>query len=150
MPCHAGGPDLGGAYLQGHWSLVHQQWCVLLNLEAVLLRSLGQYADVERYAVDLLTTAEARLLAACFPPEGTSRQPLTLAALMEMERSLLLLTHLARHRGAWQLALPQSLSLFRSNIAAFVEFAAQPSVEPQCVVHCPPQVTCVFAAFIMF
>lgn len=38
----AGGADLRGAYIGGCWSVAHQQWGILLGLEAVLLRSLGQ------------------------------------------------------------------------------------------------------------
>lgn len=95
---------------------------------------------MEQHAVDFLLACEPRLLAAVFPPHSDRRQPLTLAALQETERVLFLLTHAARCKGAWQLAMPQSLAAFRCNVAAWVEFAARPALEAQCTAHCPPQV----------
>ena len=50
VPADGGGGGGGGgpAGSGGVWSPVHRQWCTLLQFSSALLRTLGQYVDVER------------------------------------------------------------------------------------------------------
>lgn len=121
------------------WSPAHQQWCVLLSFSSALIRSLGQHFDVEADSIDFLSTAEPRLLLACMPPQATSCQPLTIAMLLETEKSLFLLSGLAQYAGAWQMTLPGSLSRFRTVASSFVAFAASMTAKTPPVFCCAPQ-----------
>ncbi len=56
----------------------------------------------------------------------------------EMQRSLFLLTGMARLLGQWQLALPGSLPAARQLAATFLEFAAQARLGERLAFHCPP------------
>ena len=64
--------------------------------------------------MDMLVAMEPRLLLTCCPPSASVTQPLTLASLFELERSLFFLTHIAsRFIGSWHMMLPGSLARFR-------------------------------------
>ena len=58
--------------------------------------------------------------------------------MQEMQRSLFLLTGMARLLGQWQLALPGSLPAARQLAATFLELAAQARMGERFAFHCPP------------
>lgn len=142
-PAAAGGEHVDVAYAYdprtGAWSPAHQQWCMLLSFSSVLTRTLSQHVDVESAAIELLAAAEPRLLLACVPPAASAAQPLSLASLFELERTLFLLQHLLRYSGTWHMALPGSLPRFRTAVSAFVAFAAMPNTSKAFGISCPPQ-----------
>ncbi|CAK0783823.1 hypothetical protein CVIRNUC_007023 [Coccomyxa viridis] len=132
-------PDYAGAYsTSGQRSRVHVHWCSLIGIFGVLVRALPGWAEAEADAVAFVVAAEDRLMLALEAPEGTQAQPLTLGALQEMQRSLFLLTGMARLLGQWQLALPGSLPAARQLAATFLEFAAQARLGERLAFHCPP------------
>ena len=55
-----------------------------------------------------------------------------------MQRSLFLLTGMARLLGQWQLALPGSLPAARQLAASFLALAAQARLGERLAFHCPP------------
>lgn len=124
LGAYAAGP---GSTQTAVWTAVHQQWCVMLSFAGVFLTHLSRYMKVEHHAMDLLIVTEPRLLLAVQPQAATPEQPLTLAGLLEAERSLFLLSFMAQHSGAWQLVRPGSLATFRAAVASFLEFVARPS-----------------------
>ena len=63
--------------------------------------------------MDFLVACEPRLYLSCQAPACDSSQPLSLASMLEMERTLFLLARLARYSGAWHMLLPGSLPRFR-------------------------------------
>ena len=69
--------------------------------------------QVEQESIDLLCTLEPRLLLSLLPPLASQQQPLTLADMHERERTLFLVTQMARFTGMWHLARPSSLTQFR-------------------------------------
>jgi hypothetical protein len=136
-----GGAGGGGA---GAWSPEHQQWCVLLGLAGTMLRHLSRFVPVSEAAVSLMVAVEPRVVLAMqlmlqqLPQHrggGSSgggdagALQVQLATLLEAERSLALLCLLAQHAGAWQVARPGALAMFRAAAAGVVEFAARPSIE---------------------
>ncbi|KAF5839319.1 hypothetical protein DUNSADRAFT_1096 [Dunaliella salina] len=133
--------DTAGAYAgpQKAWSAAHQQWCVLISFASALLRSLGQFLDVEAGIIDFLAAIEPRLLLTSVPPAGDAAQPLTLAGLFELERVLFLLCHFARYAGSWHFALPGSLPKFRMALTSFLTFAAKADSIRPVTLECPPQ-----------
>jgi len=134
------GPDTANAYAGGAQTAVHKQWVVLLSFAAALLRTLSQYVDVEQAAIELLGVAESRMLLTCLPPRADASQPLTLASLLELERVLFLLTHMAKYTGMWHLLLPSSLPKFRTAVTSFIAFAAaNGSSSKPVTLECPPQ-----------
>ncbi|KAG2443230.1 hypothetical protein HYH02_009303 [Chlamydomonas schloesseri] len=146
----AAAADTCGAYLVpaaaadgggggGVWSPVHRQWCTLLQFSSALLRTLGQYVDVEREALDLLLALEPRLLLAVLPPGGDCLQPLTLAGLVELEAALFLLGQLAPYLGGWHLVLPASLVNFRTALSTLLTWLAAPSLSRAFAVDCRPR-----------
>ena len=58
--------------------------------------------------------------------------------MQEMQRSLFLLTGMARLLGQWQLALPGSLPAARQLAATFLALAAQARLGERFAFHCPP------------
>ena len=58
--------------------------------------------------------------------------------MQEMQRSLFLLTGMARLLGQWQLALPGSLPAARQLAATFLELAAQARLGERLAFHCTP------------
>ena len=121
------------------WSPAHQQWCVLLSFSSTLIRSLGQHFNIESQAIDFLSTTEPRLLLACMPPPATPSQPLTIAMLLETEKSLFLLNSLAQYIGTWHMAMPGSLARFRTVSSSFVAFAASMTAKSPPLFVCTPQ-----------
>jgi hypothetical protein len=99
--------------------------------------------------MEVLVSAEQRLMLALSLPDGTPGQPLTLAALVELDRSLQLLEQLTHNLGLWQQSRPSSLAAFRQAAAAVVAYLAQPSLArgqagaggaaAGFAVSCPPQ-----------
>ncbi|KAG2443449.1 hypothetical protein HXX76_001806 [Chlamydomonas incerta] len=132
-------PSDGGGGGGGVWSPVHRQWCTLLQFSGALLRTLGQYVDVEREALDLLLALEPRLLLAVLPPGGDCLQPLTLAGLVELEAALFLLGRLAPYLGGWHLVLPASLVNFRTALSTLLTWLAAPSLSKSFAVDCRPR-----------
>ena len=95
--------------------------------------------QVEDQAVDLLASGEPRLLLACCPPAANLNQPLTLAALFELERVLFLITHMAQYNGSWHHMMPGSLAKFRTAVANFIGFVALLNTNRAFAPCCPPQ-----------
>ena len=58
--------------------------------------------------------------------------------MQELQRSLFLLTGMARLLGQWQLALPGSLPAARQLAASFLALAAQARLGERLAFHCPP------------
>ena len=96
-------------------------------------------AQVEEQAVDLLASGEPRLLLACCPPAANLNQPLTLAALFELERVLFFITHMAQYTGSWHLMMPGSLAKFRIAVSNFIGFVASLNTNRAFAPCCPPQ-----------
>ena len=95
--------------------------------------------QVDHQVIDLLASAEPRLLLACCPPAASPAQPLTLASLFELERVLFLITHMTQYTGYWHLMLPGSLAKFRTAVTGFVGFVASLNTNRTFVPCCPPQ-----------
>ncbi len=125
--------DYSNAYSisQGTFSttLPHRLWCSVLSLIGLLTATAPGAPAVVSTALQLVVGMDPRIQLAIEPPEGTIKQPVTLAMAQESRYALFTLYGVVKMaNGHYRVALPHALPALRRASAALLRFIA--SMEP--------------------
>jgi hypothetical protein len=128
-PSHHLSIDYSNAYsiIDGSFStkLPHRLWCAVLSLMGLLTATAPGVPAVVFTALQLLVVMDPRIQLAIEPPEGNTRQPVTLAMAQESRYALFLLYGVVNVAGGqYRLALPHALPALRRASASLLRFLA--------------------------
>jgi len=106
-------------------TLPHRLWCTALSLLGLLVAAAPGTPSVVATGLQVLVSMDPRIQLALEPPEGTSRQPVTLAMAQESRYAFFLLYGVVKMaRGEYRMALPHALPALRRASASLLRFLA--------------------------